>query len=302
MLWLSTVLAAPWAEIDAVWEAGREVGSSVSVTVDGQPAERGMDLEPGARIEVGAEAQLRLVYADGDQVVLYEETTVTLGEESLLQELGSVLLDLEGAFRVLYGEVEAAVEGTRYTVEGTDEGVIVSVAEGAVRVSAGGEEVLVTSGQSTTVTTTPSPPAETARWRPEGLGPPRTQLGLAGGSAWVLGDPHAELRMTLRRRISPGWQLTLSGGLETSGQRFHVPATLGVERRFWRTAVGVEALFFIGQEQSCEEVRTLVKPGGSAVGRVVLARPGPLELALAGRIGFVDGLYAHGAVEVAFAL
>lgn len=304
MLWLTTALSAPWAEVDAVWDEGREVRTATSVTVDGVPAERGMDLSVGQRIEVGPDAQLRILYADGDQVVLYEDTVVTLGEDSLLQELGAVLLELEGAFKLVYGEVEAAVEGTRYQVSGQGDEVTIRVSEGVVRVSLGADSVRVTKGEQTvaTQTTAPTAPTESVRWTPDGLGPPRTQLGLMGGGSWILGDPNLELRLMLRRRVSPGWQLALSGGIESSGERFHLPLALGVERRFWRTAVGVEGLFLVGQETRCDAVRTIVKPGGAAVGRLVVLRPGPFEVALAGRAGYIDGFYTEAAVEVGLAL
>jgi hypothetical protein len=299
---LATALAAPWAEIDAVWEDGREVRLSEAVTVDGEPARLGMDLNEGDVVVVGPEAQLRIVYERGDQVVLYSDTEVTLGENTLLQELGTVFLDLEGAFKVLYGEVEAAVEGTRYEVAGDGATTTVRVSEGAVRVTAGGESVVVLAGEMTVVDGTPATPTETARWTPDGLGPPRTQVGVMGGGAWILGAPHAELRAYGRRRITPGWQAALSIGIESSGGRFHMPLAVGIERRFWRTAVGVEGMFFLGPETDCTGTRTVIKPGGAAVGRVVIARPGPFEFAIAGRAGYLDGFYSEGALEVGFAL
>ncbi len=313
--------AAAWATVETIevlddtgrWRTERETGQATR-TRDGEetPLRVGADLEAGDTLRTHS-ARLRVRYRDGGQLSVQPETELLLEEAGVLQTLGQVLYQVEGLFRVRFGAVEAAVEGTRFLVSGQPAGpVTVAVDRGSVWVRTQGQQVLVHPGQVVTV-----PAGGTlgdVRWVSEAqaaslgrmsavLGEPRLVVGWMGGTTLTRGDLNGTSTLLLRARLATGWRLTASAGWATTGERFHLPVAAGVERRFGPGGLGVEALALFGHSTDCFGVVEIpLQPGVAAVGRLRLPLTDRLALETRVRGGYAGGLYFDAAMGVSLGL
>lgn len=269
IFWLPT---AAWAETYASVTSlstpdGRGRWSDVSSTaaaarIRGEvrtPLQMGMSLDVGDQIET-SQARVVLSLPSGETLTISEGSDLTLGERSVLQRMGEVYYQVRDVFRVDYGTVQTAVEGTEFTISGTDGPVEVAVTEGAVRVSSAGKSVRVTRGQVVSVAQSAAPGLPVAlgqaglrkamakAWT---LGRPRLQLGLMAGGGLVGTDAQIETQTFASMRVLPG--VNLVGGLGLGGllgESTRVPANMGLEMSLGGFSVG-------GSGQATVENRTL---------------------------------------------
>ncbi len=317
----SQAFAGAWATIERVevldesgrWQVERQSGQATR-TRDGAtvPVSTGLDLEEGDTLRTHG-ARLRVRYREGGQLSVQPESELQLQAAGVLQTLGQVLYQVEGLFRVRFGAVEAAVEGTRFLVSGKPAGpVTVAVDRGQVWVRTQGQQVLVHKGQVVTVPHGGS--LGDVNWHSErqaaslsrmaaNLGEPRYTLGLMGGTTLTRGDLQGTSSVLLRARLLPGWRLVGSVGWATTGERFHLPVTLGAERRLGPTGVGLEALALFGQRTDCFGIATLpLQPGIAATGRLRLPLSDRTALEARVRGGYAGDLYFDAAMGVSLGL
>jgi hypothetical protein len=343
-----TAAAAPWAEVDALWIPGdaerwqevERTGEATRATggdyVEQEPLYAGMALSPGDYLVVRG-ARVRIQLEGNEQLVLEPDTALTLEEDSVLQDLGEIFYQVRGAFRVRYGTVEAAVEGTRFVVAGEGEEVVVTVRQGAVRVTADGESVLLRRGQQVRaalggdgagglepggdgggdggedsgedasaraggvlgeVAEAPGAGAQLER----SLGEPRLSLGLVGGAGLALGVARADGRLEARYRLNPRWRLVASSGAAAGDGRLYLPKTLGLERRLGPLGFSLSAAGYVGPEEDlCEGTTSLrVIPGVSAGARLRVPLAGAVALEVAGRAGWVQSPTADVGLGVSY--
>ena len=273
------VEAASFAEVDAIWApdaAGvwRRVersGAALRVKEGGEEVlSVGFDLDEGDRIRT-TQARVRLRLKKG-QMVVRPESDVRIQADGVLQKVGEVFYSVEGNFRVQYRGVEAAVEGTQFTVGGDEAGVHVAVGEGRVRVAAEGESVLVGAGEVTRVAFGSNPLAPTLL---EGVSKKgylglRKQLGLPSASVAVLGsgglnasDFLGALRLQGRLRLSPGLRLVAETGVRGDGESFSLQESVGLENRFGPMGIALTADLALGEKRHCDGT---VEPLGVRVG------------------------------------
>ena len=116
--------AASWGEVDAIWAPDatgtwKRTDRTGGALLVGEGSEEvlsvGLELEEGARIRT-TQARVRIRLKKRGQVVVRPESDVRLDEGGVLQDLGEVFYSVEGAFRVQYRGIEAAVEGTQFVV------------------------------------------------------------------------------------------------------------------------------------------------------------------------------------------
>ena len=317
----SQALAAAWATVERLevlddsgrWQVERQ-SAQATRTRDGAtvPVTTGLALEEGDTLRTHG-ARLRVRYRDGGQLSIQPESELQLQEAGILQTLGQVLYQVEGVFRVRFGAVEAAVEGTRFLVSGQPAGpVTVAVDRGKVWVRAQGQQVLVHKGQVVTVphkgllgdvTWHSERQAASLSRMAANLGEPRYTLGLTGGTTLTKGDLQGTTSLLVRIRLLPGWRLIGSAGWATTGERFHLPVAIGAERRLGPTGVGVEALALFGQRTDCFGVATLpLQPGITATGRLRLPLTDRTALEARVRGGYAGGLYFDAAMGVSLGL
>ena len=309
LLFVSTALAAPFAQIGAIWEedgdAWSRVSASQEITVDAQVGvERGDELVEGAVLETGR-ARVRLEYGDGQQLVVGADSSVTVRSDGVLQQLGRILFEVEGAFTVEHEGVEAAVEGTRFLVEVAEDGAMtVSVRDGVVAVSSPEGTVRLGKGEAATVMAGSAPVATTfgaVRQLEKTLGPPRSSLGLMVSGSYAAESPQLGVRLVGRQRLTPGLALALDVGIE-GRQKFHFPLAAGVETTAGPVSVGVQSLNLLGQEL-CPDgtVETKLHPGGAAHVRYQTRLPGPFAVELQARGGYSRDVFFDAGVGISLA-
>lgn len=305
----SAANAAPWAEVDAIWApdaAGqwkRVKSSGAAVLVDEATTEVltvGFKLEEGQRIRT-TQARVRIRLHKKGQLVVRPSSDVQLTEGGTLQAVGEVFYSVEGAFRVQYRGVEAAVEGTQFTV-GPDssggEGVEVAVGEGRVRVASQGDSVLVKAGYLTEILPNGGPaPAlvmnSSAKNAFKGL---RKQLGLPSASVALLstqsvgalnGGWNTGLRVQGRMRLSPGLRVVAESGLSSDLSYFSLHESVGLERVLGPVSLGLHTDVRLGEAADCEGTTGLgVKIGGSGSLRYRLALPHGIGIETQLRLGY----------------
>jgi len=330
MLWLlflfglvlpTQARAAAWATIERIevlddagrWQAEKRTAQATRTrTGETVPVQLGQALAQGDTLRTH-NARLRIRYRDGGQIGVQPESELLLEDGGVLQTLGQVLYQVEGLFRVRFGAVEAAVEGTRFLVAGAPAGpVTVAVDRGHVWVRTQGQQVLVHKGQVVTV-----PHGGTlgdVTWHSEAqaaslatlasrLGEPRYTLGLLGGTTLTRGDLSGSATFLLRARIRPAWRFTASAGWATTGERFHLPVAAGLERRVGPAGVGIEGLALFGHSTDCFGIVEIpLQPGVAAVGRLRLPLTDRTALEARVRGGYAGGLYVDAAMGVSLGL
>jgi len=327
----------PWAVVDQIWEldpAGRWVeversGEAEIFRVGDPEFVRvlfvGMAVEPGDRVST-ADARVRILFDTDEQIVIEPSSGLDLEERSILQLTGEALYEVRGVFRVLYGDVEAAVEGTRFAVYEEGGEVVVSVSQGVVRVTASGQSVQVRRGEQTRApelrgalddpddlddpaeggpampaALSPEEAAE-ARAAQRSLGEPRLSLALMGGGGLALEVARADTRAVARYRVSRRWRLVAETGFATDGGVFYLPQGVGVERRTGPVSLGLKGVGYIAEEvNDCEGTsRIAMLPGASADVRLRIPI-GPVALESQARVGWVTAPTADIALGVSFA-
>ena len=285
-----------WSAVQATAAAARTRGEVRTVL------EQGLTLEEGDQIET-AMARVELTLPSGEVLILSEGTDITLGERSVIQRLGEVYYQVRDVFRVDYGTVQTAVEGTEFAISGKDGPVRVAVTEGAVRVSSAGETVRVTRGQAVTVAQAVAPGAPVAlgqaglrkamakAWT---LGRPRLQLGVLAGGGLAGSEAQLETRTFASIRLLPGMNLVGEVGLGgLLGESTRVPTNLGVEMSVGGFSVGGSGQATVeNRVLDCGGKQVLLHFGGSAHAR--------FQMPLTRRVFVVGGARAGlsgGAVE-----
>jgi hypothetical protein len=266
--------AAPWAEVDAIWApdaAGewRRVDRSGAAVLVGETSPEvlrvGLDLKEGSRIRT-TQARVRIRLAKKGQMVVRPNSDVELTQGGVRQVVGEVFYSVEGAFRVQYRGVEAAVEGTQFTVGPNTtggEGVAVAVGEGRVRVASLGESVVVSAGTLSEVLpgAAPVPAFSMDTGVQKSFRSLRKQLGLPSSSLALLstqsigalnGGWNTGLRVQGRLRLKPGLRLVAESGLAGDLSYFSLHEAVGLERVLGPVSVGLHGDLRLGEASSCE--------------------------------------------------
>lgn len=305
----SAANAAPWAEVDAIWApdaAGewRRVDSSGAAVLVGENTTEvlavGFNLEEGQRIRT-TQARVRIRIRKKGQLVVRPSSDVQLTKGGALQSVGEVFYSVEGTFRVQYRGVEAAVEGTQFTV-GPDssggEGVEVVVGEGSVRVAAQGGSVLVKAGHLTEILPNGAPASalvmsSSAKSAFRGL---RKQLGLPSASLALMstqslgalnGGWNTGLRLQGRLRLTPGTRVVAESGLSSDLSYFSLHESVGLERVLGPVSLGIHTDVRLGEAVDCTgETGLGVRVGGSGSVRYRLALPHGIGVETQLRLGY----------------
>jgi hypothetical protein len=261
-----------WSSVEATAAAARIRGDVRT------PLRIGLDLQLGDIVQTDR-ARVRLDLPGSETMNLSEGADITLAERSVLQRMGEVYYQVRDAFRVDYGTVQTAVEGTEFSVSGTDGAVRVAVTEGAVRVSSGGESVRVRRGEVLSVaqSAVPSAPTKLGRaglsqamakaWT---LGRPRLKLGLLGGGTYVGSAAEMEIRGLAGVGLLPGLSMVAQTGI-IGGQNTRVPLTLGLETSLGGIALGGSAQATVENKTlDCGGRQVLLHLGGAAHARFEL--------------------------------
>lgn len=145
-----------------------------------RPLQSGMSISTGDAIETGVDGSARVVFADQSELIIKPESLVIFDRYSRFEDSGMVDTSLRlergeirtyvrprsegrGRFIINTPSAAAAVRGTRFDVEVDAEEVTRNIVhDGAVALSAEGEEQLVAAGQVSTATpgSPPTPPRE----------------------------------------------------------------------------------------------------------------------------------------------
>jgi hypothetical protein len=162
---------------------------------------------------------IRLYQSDSwgrGQLVFFEDTTVTLADYGLLQELGSVMYKGHGSFSVHGMLFNAGTEGTTFALLLQPDGVgLVQVMEGSMRITRGTEELRVRKGEQAWIR--PGQPLlieelASRRQRGKGARPRKRRLGVELGAG--LGGDGGRLQATV-----------------IPAARFYLPGPLAVDLR-----------------------------------------------------------------------
>lgn len=282
-----------WVEVETSAAAGR-IRAEVRT-----PLELGLELEVGDRVET-AQARVLLTLPSGETLTVSEGADLTLGERSVIQRLGEVYYQVRDVFKVDYGTVQTAVEGTEFTISGTDGPVRVAVTEGVVRVTSAGESVRVKRGQMLSVAQSAAPGAPVAlggsamrsamskAWT---LGRPRVQLGMMAGGGFTAADPQIEARGFAAVRLLPGMNFVAETGFSgLLGQSSRVPANVGLEMSLGGLSVGGSGQATVeNQTLDCGGRRVMLHLGGAAHARFQLPLSRRLFVVGGARVGMVGG-------------
>ena len=306
------VWAQPFATVEAIavpspqgqWVPSKQTPNA-AVVIDEKriPLSKGMELEIGAHL-VTDRAQVTIRFASGEHITVSEDADITLGDRSLLQRLGEVYYQLRGRFRIDYGTVQTAVEGTEFSVVGPDP-VTVVVTTGTVRVESAGESILLDKGTMVSVGqgATPPPPQRTPlsvrrstiakSWTG---GRPKLEVGGVAGGGLAAGSVGADLRGFAAIRILPVMNLVVDTGLSGMGgdPGIRLPIGLGLEASLGSIALGGEVISTLeNRRYSCGGRYAALHIGGVAKTRVSMTLTRRLSLIAIGRIGHAgDGLIA----------
>lgn len=319
--------AAPWAEVDAIWApdaAGewKRVERSGAAVLVGETATEvltvGLDLKEGDRIRT-TQARVRIRLRKKGQIVVRPSSDVQLASGGVSQAVGEVFYSVEGAFRVQYRGVEAAVEGTQFTVGPTTggEGVRVAVGEGRVRVASAGESAagsseLIQAGHLTEVLPGAAVAPAFAMGAAE-IGAFRVlkkQLGLPSASVAILstqslgainGGWNTGLRVQGRLRLGPGLRLVAESGLASDFDFFSLHEAVGLERVVGPVGLGLHADIRLGEATDCDgESGFGAQLGASGSLRYRLALPNRLGLETQLRVTYDSKVSAELGLGVSF--
>lgn len=254
---------------------------------DGEPLAVGDRLDEGDRLTT-AMVRVRLRLRGDEQIVVSEGADLLLDERSVLQRLGDVLYRVHGAFRVGFGAVEAAVEGTRFVV-GQDG---VDIVAGRVRVTGtGGSVVGPASTRVEVVGDAPQPErplSQDDRTRLRGLhlrpGMPSNSLGVEVGGGHFGLQGAGTLQVVGRFGFLGAGEVYVEAGLTFDDARFHVPVAAGLGWRLGWLRVAGGASVRVGVCEDCTGAQTLeVLAGGQAQVGLLMPLVGRLSLSATAR-------------------
>jgi hypothetical protein len=259
---------------------------------DGEALAVGDRLEVGDRVTT-AMVRVRLRLRGDEQLVIGEGADLVLAERSVLQQVGDALYRVHGVFRVGFGAVEAAVEGTRFVVapDGVD------VLAGRVRVTgAGGSEVGARQQHVEVSAATPAPPApmspsQRAHARDLGmrLGMPASSLGveLGGGHFGLAGT--GSVQLVARFGFLGAGEVYVESGVAFQRDRFHLPVAVGLGWRLGWFRVGGGGALRIGVCEDCTGGQTLeVLAGGQVQVGLLMPLSGRLSFSVTGRVSVLQ--------------
>ncbi len=276
------------------------------------PVDVGTDLRL-TDVLVTRRARVQVKLRGKGDVTVYEYTRVRLEDWGLLHELGGLLIEVQGAFKVEYATAEAVVEGTRFRVESTgpDEG-LVSVEEGVVRVITPQGEVRVQPWEQAVIGSGVAPVKQTVPAHAAGGGVVRPRVATIGlqvgggvGDHLGLDSAAGELRADLlgRLRLGPIGG-TASFGLVNSSTTSHFPMALGAEYWLGPVSLGVQGDLLFGAQESCTGDREPIVVGGAGHLTAGLRLSLAERLLLDGRAlaGWSTGPQAYGTLGLSYAL
>lgn len=273
---------------DGSWRPVQRAAEAV-VVIDGveRPIRVGESLLTGQVVRTGA-AQVRLRARGDEQFVIAEDAVVELGDRTWFQRLGDVFYRVHGVFRVRFGSVEAAVEGTRFLVDADAPGRV-DVFAGVVSVSAAGSALRVGAGAAAAVAGDRIVEAPSSEVRfAQRLGQSARSVGVhLGGGAF--GDGGAgDTRVDLRISPVPALEWWVEAGMTFDQDRFNLPIATGLAWRTGMLRLGAGPLVRIGAQSDCDcpDV-TVVRPGLQGVAGLVVPLGGRLSVN-----GTVRGAYA----------
>ncbi|MFT5680543.1 MAG: hypothetical protein ACI8RZ_001449 [Myxococcota bacterium] len=334
-LWLLSAVAMAESPpvVDALWSVDAD-GVLTSVKETGEAfVVRGAVQEPlavGTVLSTGElvrtnNARVRIRMDSDQQIVLGEDSILRLdaleGERTVYQQAGDIFYRVRGYFKVSYGTVEAAVEGTEFIVRIAADGTVsVEVLQGVVRVSEERGEVVVQRGEGSQVA--PNQPPATPLPLPRGtddssatnlrtnLGAPRASisalLGVASsedGNGFLPNSvlPDATIRIIGRYRLTPGLRLTADTGIVTGSGRFFLPQSVGIERRLaGPLSLGASAVALIGG-MACT-TGTDIRLGAAATAALRLPITYTLSLDSLARLGTTASLRTDATPELLYDL
>ena len=319
-----SAIAAPWAEVDAIWapdESGkwRRVDQSGSaILVEGEKEQVlsvGQDLEKGDQIKT-TQARVRIRLSKKGQMVVRPNSELVLTERGTLQKIGEVFYSVEGAFRVQYRSVEAAVEGTQFVVGDTanSEAVEVRVGEGRVRVASASESVLVRAGERTEVSagSVPVAPSIMASTLLKDFKSVRRHVGLPSSSVAILNTQRIEggalawdtgLRIQGRVRLAPGIRALFETGFASDLERFHLKESAGVEAAVGPIGLALSTDLLLGEMTDCVgETQFGAKIGASGMMRVRIPLPHDVAIESQLRLAYDGAVSGELGLGVSFGL
>lgn len=287
-----------------------------------EPLAQGRALHTGDTLVCGR-AQVMLTTPTGEQIHLREGASLTLtADRTVLQRIGAVYYQVRSAFRVQYGTVETAVEGTTFVVEGAEREagrVAVRLHEGRVRVTEGDKAVVLTRGQTTQVTPGRPGPEAPRRWgaltrgaslqRSLGPGAPSLVIGVVAGGVYR-GDGTDLLPGGLSPLVEAVGSVRLQGPLRL---RMGAGGSRTASRSAWSAQVSPELSLGplsggLGIDVSQEErstpclEQTVQHVGGVGHLRLDLPIGSRLRVLAEGRVTGGSVLQGAGAVGVGWAL
>jgi hypothetical protein len=247
------------------------------------------DIASGDRV-ITRSARLTLRLHGIGRMVLDPNSSVVIGNRTIMQEIGEALYQVKGIFRVQFHDVSISVEGTRFLVNADNGGAVtVTVARGVVHVTHEAEPdggVRVHGEEKTRVEpdkppTTPGPQSvsdvatltelgeridhgQWGRW-----GVPHFQVGALGDAGRF--DDAFESGFRAYARLTPGehWEVSVESGLAFQDTRLHLIEQLGLSRRVGPASLGVAAILAIGPEgATCGSIPPpIARPGAVATAR-----------------------------------
>jgi len=272
----ATVQALSVPDVRGRWTSVETTPAAARVADESRtPLSVGMALEVGDRIST-EQARVTIRLADNEHLTVSEGADLTLKERSVIQRLGEVYYQVRGLFRVDYGTVQTAVEGTEFSIDGTEGPVRVAVTDGVVRVSNAGESVRVRRGEEVTVALSAAPSAPVVMTgaarrsvlsKAWSLGRPRLQVGAMAGGGMLSQGAAVEGRGFAAIRLLPGMNLVAETGLGGLGgvEGIRVPASLGMELALGGFSVGGSGQVTLERwRYSCGGRHIAVHLGGTA--------------------------------------
>lgn len=271
----------------AAWRPVLTTGEALRVAPAREALRVGMALQPGDVLRT-EDVRVRLRIRGDEQLIVAEHSEVELQPRSVWQRLGDALYRVHGVFRVRFGAVEAAVEGTRFAVLPAGG---VAVQRGRVRVGdavgTAGTWVAVVDGAVAAPVAVPEAPADRARSLARHLGPPRSAVGGEVGGGVFDGAGAGAVRVLGRFAFSPLGEVYAEGGVAFTADRLHVPLAAGLALRWGWLRVGLGGAVRLGPCEVCEgdpPVEDFVfRPGGQAQVGLTVPLDGRLNLVVTGR-------------------
>ncbi len=267
---------------DGAWRAVQQSAEAVAIGAAGErPLKVGDRLIAGQVVRTGA-VQVRLRAKGDEQFVIGEGAEVELGERTWLQRIGDVFYRVHGVFRVRFGSVEAAVEGTRFVVDAGSLGRPgrVDVLAGVVRVAGESTAVRVGAGEAAVVRdgiVTEGTLEKVRLLRRLGQSARSVGVHFGGGAFGPTGVGDA--RLDLRLSPIPALEVWVEAGMTFDDERFNLPIAAGLAWRAGVVRLGAGPMIRIGARSDCVcPDETVVRPGLQGIAGVSVPLGGRLSV------------------------